>query len=155
VWAFPAIPVVAARGIERWYMRSFRHLPPSYADVRRTAMVRSIVVGEAVVHWIETEPRGPGDRQHSLVFTQDGDSHLTTVVTGLLKLAAEKRDVWPDPAALPGLKRPEGRTGVRRAAVWRHTEGATDEGAAQDPVPAAVSFNRRTALAAILDAVSG
>lgn len=156
VWALPEEPIPRGAGVERWYMRSFRHRPPLYADVRRTAMVRSIVVGGSVAHWIETEPRGLGDH-HSLVFSQDGAAHLTMVVTGLLKLAAEKRGAWPDPAALPGLVRPGGRTGVRRAAVWRHTEGgaASDEGAASGPVPAAVPFNRRTALAAILDAASG
>lgn len=49
----------------------------------------------------------------------------------------------------------EGRTGVRRAAVWRRTEGgaAPDEGAVQDPVQAA-ALNRRTTLTAILDAAS-
>ena len=116
VWAFPVVPIPKGSGFERWHMRSFRHRPPLYADVRRTAMVRSIVVVGSVVHWIETEPRGPGDH-HSLVFSQDGAAHLTTVVMGLLKLAAEKRGAWPDPAALPGLVRPGGRTGVRRAAV--------------------------------------
>lgn len=96
VWAFPKIPVMAA-GVERWYMRSFRHRPPSYVDVRRTAMVRSIVVGASVVHWIETEPRGPGDRQHSLVFTQGGTLHLTAVVTRLLE--------WPPGGGESGRSR--------------------------------------------------
>lgn len=37
------------------------HQHPSCADVRRTAMIRPIVVGASAVHWIETEPRGDGD----------------------------------------------------------------------------------------------
>lgn len=86
VWAFPEIPVIAAVGVERWYMRSFRHRPPSYADVRRTAMVRSIVVGASVVHWIETKPRGPGQ-------CPEQGAYLTTVVTGLVELAAGAQGV--------------------------------------------------------------
>ena len=153
VWAFPEIPVMAA-GIERWYMRSFRHRPPSYADVRRTAMVRSIVVGASVVHWIETEPRGPGDRQHSLVFTQSGTLHLTAVVTRLLEVAAGRRGVWPEPAELPGLL-----TGgnIRRSALWRHrNRKAVAPGAATaEQAAAALLFSPAGALAAIREAASG
>ena len=154
MWAFPEIAVVAARGIEQWYMRSFRHLPPSYADVRRTAMVRSIVVGALVVYLIETEPRGPRESHHSLVFSQGGTLHLTAVVTRLLEVAAERQCVWPEPAALPGLL-PAGSIGY--AALWRHRNrkaGATDAADAEQAVTA-LFLSSAGALAAIRKAASG
>lgn len=72
---------------------------------------------------------------------------------GLPKLAAERRGIWPSPTALADPERPEGCTGVRRAAVWRHTEGgsAPDEGTASGPVRAAAAQWARLILLAILD----
>jgi len=154
VWAFPEVAVVKGAGVERWYLRSFRRSASSHRDVRRTAMVRSVVVGASHVHWIETEPRGLRDHNHSLVFAQDGATHLTTVITGLLRLAAGRRGVWPNPTALTHLAAAEGRAGVRRAVVWRHAQKAPGEGAVPGLVLAVAPFNRRSALTAILEAAS-
>ena len=153
VWALPEVPVVTGRGTERWHMLLFRHRPPLYADVRRTAMVRSIVAGASVVHWIETEPRGSGDRFHSLVFSQGGTLNLTATVTALLEVAAGRQGVWPEPEAIPGLPAFEGRPGVARTALWVHRRAgrgvpAVAAGGDASDVP----YNRATALAAILKA---
>lgn len=118
MWAFTEVPsMTAAAGIERWYMCSFHHRPTSYVGLRRTAMARSIVVGASVVHWIETEPRGPAESHHSLVFSQGGALHRTVVVTTLLDVAAQRRGVWPEPAASRGLLAEES---IRRTALCRH-----------------------------------
>ena len=89
-------------------------------------MVRSIVVGASVVHWIETEPGGPDGGHRSLVFSQGGTLNLTATVTRLLEVAAGEQGVWPEPAALPGLL-PQGTIG--RAVLWSHRKrkaAATD-----------------------------
>ena len=154
VWAFPEVSVVTARGTERWHMLSFRHRPPAYADVRRTAMVRSIVIGASVVHWIETEPRGSDESHRSLVFSQGATLHLTATVTRLLDVAAGEQGVWPEPSVLPGHL-PEG--GIGRATLWRHRKrkAAATDAADSGQAAAASHFSGAGALAAIREVASG
>ncbi len=82
-------------------------------------MVRSIVVDETVVHWIEIEPRAPGDHHQSPVFRQGGTLHLTAVVTKLLEVASGLQGVWPGLTALPGLTPARS---IGRAALWSHRD---------------------------------
>lgn len=114
-------------------------------------MIRSIVVGASVVHWIETEPRGDRDYHQSLVFSRGGTLHLTAVVTRLLRMASEQRGVWRDPAAIAAPSDPEGGVGVARAALWDHKRaGATAAavgGAASDAF-----YKRAVAPAAVREA---
>ena len=102
-------------------MLAFRNAGPLFADVRRAAMVRSVVLDGRVVHWVEIEQRTPSESSLSLAFAESGAVRLTLLLCRLLKVAAQERGVWPDPADLPGSATVDGVVGVRAAAKWRHT----------------------------------
>lgn len=120
VWAFPKVAFAGGHGTERWYMRTFRSNPPRFADVRRAAMVRSVVVDGSVVYWVETEQRTPSDAYMSLIFAESGAGRLNHVVGRLLEIAAARRGVWPDSAELCSRMVVDGVPGIAAAVTWKH-----------------------------------
>ncbi len=120
VWAFPDDAIFADK-IDRWYVRDFRNPRLGTREVRRTAMVLSIVIDLSTVYWIEIEPRVPKKSFHALIFTETGTMRLDNVITKLLSNAALVKGVWPESKLLQYWVSDGEASGISGSAVWRHS----------------------------------
>lgn len=145
VWPFPAVPVVEHGVTRRWYVRDFPNVRQGRAEVRRTAMVRSILTDAGQVYWIEIEQRSAGEGFNSLLFSMVQGAQLYAVVAGLLKAAAQESGVWPR----------LGLAGIHASRPWPHywSRGTVEaEGSPQDT---AMPLDGTRALRAMRSAAKG
>ena len=129
VWAFPDVAAVTAAGVRHWYVRDFAGTASPDGDVRRTAMVRSIITRDGLVNLVEIEPRRPTESFLSLLFEQAGSARLESVVVRLLEAASSAQGAWRN--AMRSLAVSGDPGGIGRVSVCRHAAETGD--ASGDP----------------------
>ena len=142
VWAF-ADDAIAMGKLNHWYVRDFRRPTLGLREVRRTAMVRSIVVASAVVYWIEIEPRAPNKAFQALIFTETGTMRLERVITILLSNVALLHGVWPDSDVLRRWVQESAVSGILESKIWRHSTTTEDSGKGKEKPPSKILNYKR------------
>lgn len=95
----------------------FRRNPWYKVDTNtvRSAMVCALRLKESDIYWIEIEMKANESGYCSLIFTFLEDS-LNSVIAALLRIAVQKRGVWPNSNHLSD------EAGVYKAAKWMHSQ---------------------------------